>query len=492
MALLAGACGKPDEAAKDEAPPPLHHEAPRVEAIPIPAAEPAEIVDRQSPSYRFKEAMEAHSRFSSCFKTKLRTGFCRFEDGPQQEVVRSIPAADLVRAASRRLAQLSNLQSSGAGRTAALVYHVADSGDLRVFLLDSYGIRAATEANWPVEGVLEGLRQTMRLETRAVRAPQQLDRGLEALPASPGPSTRDLAGVRDLLLPAAIADVIRTDAYDRLLILSWLDIGSVPFAALPMDGDKHLVDYVSTVVLPDVDTLIPAIIQYYDGDRMKPYVLTFKYRPENPVYAIGNPLPVEASGWQLPPLPGAEAEAQEVAQILNGEALVGSAATLSAVRRRIRTAFEKGGTLYLASHGIADGVNPMDQSFVALAGGNLTGRNVADLTSLFNDHPLVVMSACQTGLGKNFGGGTFGLARAWYHAGAGQVVGSLWNVDDSGTRELMTRFARHLAAGEFVETSLRKAMLETRGLHPDPAIWASFVVFGNPSGRDGLTAKDII
>ena len=44
---------------------------------------------------------------------------------------------------------------------------------------------------------------------------------------------------------------------------------------------------------------------------------------------------------------------------------------------------------------------------------------------MFFNEPLVVMSACQTGLGKVFEGGTFGLARAWCHAGSSQIVTSL-------------------------------------------------------------------
>jgi len=51
-------------------------------------------------------------------------------------------------------------------------------------------------------------------------------------------------------------------------------------------------------------------------------------------------------------------------------------------------------------------------------------------------HPLVVLSACQTGLGKVFDGGSYGVARGWLSAGAGQVVASLWRVSDEATKIL--------------------------------------------------------
>ena len=94
---------------------------------------------------------------------------------------------------------------------------------------------------------------------------------------------------------------------------------------------------------------------------------------------------------------------------------------------------------------------------------------------------LVVMSACQTGLGKVFEGGVFGLARAWHYAGAHQIVMSLWNVDDQATRFLMTSFIKKITEGAQSERALRRAMLEARDRYPDPALWAAFTLYGMPS-----------
>ena len=90
------------------------------------------------------------------------------------------------------------------------------------------------------------------------------------------------------------------------------------------------------------------------------------------------------------------------------------------------------------------------------------------------------MSACQTGLGKDFDVGTIGMAMAWLYAGASSVVMSLWNVDDAATRQLMTTFIRH-AATKPPDKALQEAMKETRHKYPnDPALWAGFSVFGSP------------
>ena len=171
--------------------------------------------------------------------------------------------------------------------------------------------------------------------------------------------------------------------------------------------------------------------------------------------------------------------------------------------------------IYFATHGISDSVNPMDQSFLALRGGHLYGRDIKRLRSTFYRefvNPVVVMSACQTGLGKVFEGGVFGLARAWHYAGAWQVVMSLWNVNDQATQALMTRFMRYAVGSthhrrswaghglsgplfsawgermrlvsmrqQGVEFELRAASLATRKDYKDPALWAGFVHYGLPT-----------
>jgi CHAT domain-containing protein/Tfp pilus assembly protein PilF len=94
---------------------------------------------------------------------------------------------------------------------------------------------------------------------------------------------------------------------------------------------------------------------------------------------------------------------------------------------------------------------------------------------------LVVLSACETGLGKEVKGeGLMSLTRAFMYAGSPSVVVSLWNVNDESAADLMIRFYRHLQAGKTKSEALRQAQLETIRDNGFPFFWAPFVLIGKP------------
>lgn len=111
--------------------------------------------------------------------------------------------------------------------------------------------------------------------------------------------------------------------------------------------------------------------------------------------------------------------------------------------------------------------------------GLLQAREVIERLRL--DADLVVLSACETGLGRELGGeGLIGLTRALQLAGARSVVASLWSVRDRGTADLMTRFHRHLSAGVSKDRALRPAKLELlREKGASVADWAGFQLYGD-------------
>ena len=94
----------------------------------------------------------------------------------------------------------------------------------------------------------------------------------------------------------------------------------------------------------------------------------------------------------------------------------------------------------------------------------------------FHRHPLVVLSTCVSGQGTTRGGGLLGLARAFFAAGAGQLVVTLWRVDDESTATLMATMYRTLIASQpevQPGTALRQAQLAAaQTLHP--LHWAGF------------------
>ena len=158
--------------------------------------------------------------------------------------------------------------------------------------------------------------------------------------------------------------------------------------------------------------------------------------------------------------------------------LLGQEATKTHVLDRLK-GNRNASLIYFATHALSDAVNPMDGSFLALAGDHLYGHDIKGL--LFPNNPLVVMSACQTGLGKVFEGGTFGLVRAWYHVGASQIVMSLWNIDDTATKDLMLEFMRRAEGGRGHRIRPAGGDARHRQKYADPALWASVALFGLPS-----------
>jgi CHAT domain-containing protein len=94
-----------------------------------------------------------------------------------------------------------------------------------------------------------------------------------------------------------------------------------------------------------------------------------------------------------------------------------------------------------------------------------------------------VLSACQTGLGKEIKGeGLVGLTRAFMYAGAPRVIVSLWSVSDRATASLMGRLYREmLRDGRTPAASLRAAQLALRSdaRWQHPYYWAAFIVQGD-------------
>jgi CHAT domain-containing protein len=144
--------------------------------------------------------------------------------------------------------------------------------------------------------------------------------------------------------------------------------------------------------------------------------------------------------------------------------------------------------LHFATHGLLDSAHP-ELSGLVLSLVDQSGRpqdgffRLHEIYNLKLPADLVVLSACQTGLGKQIRGeGLVGLTRGFMYAGARSVVASLWKIDDRATAALMERFYEGMlgAARLTPAGSLRKAQIEMwrTANWNHPYYWAAFVLQG--------------
>ncbi|MEI6410026.1 MAG: tetratricopeptide repeat protein [Bacteroidota bacterium] len=108
--------------------------------------------------------------------------------------------------------------------------------------------------------------------------------------------------------------------------------------------------------------------------------------------------------------------------------------------------------------------------------GILTAHEVSQMN--LSNTALVVLSACETGLGDIKGNeGVYGLQRAFYIAGAKYILMSLWKVSDNASSELMSLFYRYWLQDKMdLEDAFRRAQQELRVKYEDPEYWAGFVL----------------
>lgn len=288
----------------------------------------------------------------------------------------------------------------------------------------------------------------------------------------------------------------------------------VPFAALVDENGKYLVENYAIDYLTSGRDLLR--LQFAGESRDEPKVFA------NPLYDLtatgqqpttsaqaNSPTTPEANNQRskdftaqaYKPLPGTAAEATALSKIFPDATLLTQAqATEAALKRVNRPRF-----LHIATHGFflndqpqpfdanqarafgfdfgrdamqvgaTDNENPLLRSGLILAGvkqrasgmgedGVLTALEAAGL-DLWGTK-LVVLSACDTGLGDVIDGeGVYGLRRALVLAGSETQLISLWKVSDAGTRDLMTAYYTRLQKGEGRTEALRQVQLAMLGGH---------------------------
>jgi CHAT domain-containing protein len=143
--------------------------------------------------------------------------------------------------------------------------------------------------------------------------------------------------------------------------------------------------------------------------------------------------------------------------------------------------------VHVATHGLLNTERPQFTGVVLSLVGNREGDGFLRTDEIFNlklGAPLVMLSACETGLGREKRGeGVIGLTRAFMYAGAPAVGVSLWSVADKSTAELMTDFYKRYLGKQAVTpaAALRAAQLKMIAgkQNSAPFNWAPFVLVGD-------------
>ena len=268
---------------------------------------------------------------------------------------------------------------------------------------------------------------------------------------------RSLQRLHELLIPPGLQAT-------TLLVVPHQALHTLPFHAL-VDGQ-------SNAFLTEQHTLI-----YAPSLQAMQHLL----QPSS-AQTICHPLVVGISrfGDRARPLPHVPAEVARVCQAIHADGE--SWLETDARRQRLMDLGEADGLqrfdlIHLATHAVVDPAAPHD-SHILLEDGALSALDVLDLSL---GARLVTLSGCETALGKGGPGDEwFGLANAFFYAGAQAVLATLWPVEDEAMVELTGRFYDRWANGTDAATSLRRAQLDMLNAGYSPYQWAPFVLIGRP------------
>lgn len=354
-----------------------------------------------------------------------------------------------------------------------LVFHVLED-KTAVFVVKSgggtWGYTLAMAKEDLMTEVSE-LRQVMKVDE--ARASQRLTREIDAPPlehsfADPSDRLRRLYDLLVLPLESHLP------GYGRPLVIEPHDfLWLLPFAALKLPDDSYLAERWPFHYSP-AHQVLEEIRREHDYGAVGDLKALIVGNPTMP-----DAITLDGQALRLTQLEGAQGEAEAIHKLFPADQSRLLTA-YEATREKVLTAVPEAGILHFATHGVAHSAKPLD-SFVVLAGQQdealLTARDIMRLPC---PAELVVLSACQTGLGQVSGEGIIGFSRAFLIAGARGVLVSQWSVDDEATKELMISFYQHYLEQNGKGAALQSAMkaLRNNPAYTHPRYWAAFGLVG--------------
>lgn len=360
-------------------------------------------------------------------------------------------------------------------------------------------VSAALAGREAIEGQARRVRELLVARSCAPRH-ELPDETAERIRAADAAYAKQAARLREMVL----GPVEKAVSGKRLAVVADGALQLVPFGALVDASGHYEIERHEVVMLPSATAL--EALRRERGTRAEGTVAVVA----DPVFAATDPRVAEAKGQAeamdetvarardgvrggceeragLERLEGSRAEAEAIAKLVPAgermEALDFAANLDMATSGRLRGYR----VVHIATHGYVPSEAP-ELSGLVLSLVDEQGRERAGYLGLPQIYAMrlnadeVVLSACETGLGKQVRGeGMVGLARGFMYAGARRVVASLWKVDDRPTAELMeTMYARLLKKGASGGGALRAAQLEM--LEDErwraPYYWAAFQLYG--------------
>ncbi|MBI3029073.1 MAG: CHAT domain-containing protein, partial [Candidatus Rokubacteria bacterium] len=247
---------------------------------------------------------------------------------------------------------------------------------------------------------------------------------------------------------------------NRVLLVPHDVLHYLPFGALRSPSGRWLVEDFRLATLPSA-----SVLKYLGGKSQGAL---------DRAMAVGNPDLGPALNLRY-----AEREARAV-----GERFPGATVLLrqEATKTKVKVLSNDAGLLHFATHGELNEQDPLASALLLVPDGDGTGRlEVREIFGLDLNARLVVLSACETGLGKlSQGDELVGLQRAFLYAGTPAVVTTLWKVDDRASFVLMREFYDQLKGGRDPAEALRRAQSAAMREFPHPFFWAAFTFTGKP------------
>jgi CHAT domain-containing protein/chaperonin cofactor prefoldin len=261
-----------------------------------------------------------------------------------------------------------------------------------------------------------------------------------------------------LLIEPALPQIRGKD----LLIIPHDVLHYLPFQSLMSAEGKYLVQDYSIYYLSSA-----SLMQFTKEKRRA-------NRTDEKALALGNP-DLNDAAYDLR---FAEREVREIARDYpKSTVLVGAQAT----KAKVISLSPNNDILHFAVHAQFNQEDPTSSALLLAREGQGDGKlKVGEIFSLNLKADLVVLSACETGLGKvSNGDEIIGLTRAFIYAGTPSIITTLWKVNDQASYELMREFYSNLKTMK-KDQALRQAQLKTMKEFPEPFFWAAYELTGEP------------